>query len=508
MSSSSRHGAKLRRPVGRFFESLEGRQMLSNSGFIQGTVFNSTGNTPLPNVTMVLHQGTTVGGAVVQSTTTDGNGYYQFTGLTPGSYTVVETTPFGFQSGSVQDLSQLFSTSNVTSNSITVTIGDGAPPALPWLLTPTGTNDEIVTVTATNPHVAIPTSKLAIGQFFVSINEQDVPYTTPTFSSYCADLNRDIEAPPYGADTNLPYDLQPLAAAIATSAGTSAANAGRIAYLYNHFGLATLPTAQSVGLQLAIWELEYDSAPSDVTTGTFSVDPSTDPAAITAANAFVALSAGHNEIAGYLNGLPVANPNRSDGSQGLMATEELNFYNTPKTISLGKGQTATIGFWHNKNGQALINSLNGGSSSTLLATWLATNFPNLYGPGTGANNLTGKTNADVAAYFLSIFGVSGQKTYAQVLAAALATYATNSTLAGGTMAAGYGFKVSTTGTGSSMFNVGSNGTAIGLMNNTSYTVLFLLQTVNSLASGGVINASAINAINSIFDGINQGGDIS
>src|SRR5207249_6280975 len=32
-----------------------------------------------------------------------------------------------------------------------------------------------------------------------------------------------------------------------------------------------------------------------------------------------------------------------------------------------RGQTATIGFWANNNGQALINSFNGGSTSTSLA---------------------------------------------------------------------------------------------------------------------------------------------
>ena len=43
--------------------------------------------------------------------------------------------------------------------------------------------------------------------------------------------------------------------------------------------------------------------------------------------------------------------------------------------------TATIGFWHNKNGQALIKSLNGSSSSTQLGNWLAATFPQVYGEG-------------------------------------------------------------------------------------------------------------------------------
>ena len=98
-------------------------------------------------------------------------------------------------------------------------------------------------------------------------------------------------------------------------------------------------------------------------------------------------------------------------------TADCSIVVSPST-PLSKGDTATIGFWHNKNGQALINCVNGGSTATALATWLATNFPNLYG-STSSNDLTGKTNADVAALFLSFFGVNGQKTYAQILAGAL-----------------------------------------------------------------------------------------
>jgi uncharacterized repeat protein (TIGR01451 family) len=175
---------------------------------------------------------------------------------------------------------------------------------------------------------------------------------------------------------------------------------------------------------------------------------------------------------------------------------------------LEKGTTATIGFWHNQNGQALINSLNGGSSATNLGNWLAMTFPNLYGPTTGPNNLTGKNNAQVAAYFLNLFSVSGQKTYAQVLAVALAVYVTDSKLAGGTYAASYGFKVAPGGvTGNETYNVGSNGTALGLTNNTSYTVLFILNAINKKAVNGVLSGAAFDAANNVADGINSAGDI-
>jgi len=151
----------------------------------------------------------------------------------------------------------------------------------------------------------------------------------------------------------------------------------------------------------------------------------------------------------------------------------------------------------------LILSLNGGSSSKALATWLATTFPRLYG-ASSSNNLTGKTNTDVAALFLTFFGVTGQKTNAQIMAGALAVYSTNSALAGGTYASKYGFDVSSAGTGVKVYNTGGNGTAIGLSNNTFYTVSELLKAADAAAP---LTAAESTALNSIFDGINTSGDI-
>ncbi len=133
---------------------------------------------------------------------------------------------------------------------------------------------------------------------------------------------------------------------------------------------------------------------------------------------------------------------------------------SPPPTPLVSGDTATIGFWHNKNGQALIDSLNGGPKATNLATWLSTDFPDLYGTNAGSSNLTGKTNADVAALFLQDFSVTGMKTNAQILGAALAVYVTDSSLAG-TAGTQYGFDVTPTGTGSATVNVGSSGTRLG-----------------------------------------------
>jgi hypothetical protein len=91
-----------------------------------------------------------------------------------------------------------------------------------------------------------------------------------------------------------------------------------------------------------------------------------------------------------------------------------------------------------------------------------------------------------------------------VLAGALADYCTSKTLAGGSMAAGYGFNVSPAGTGAKTYNVGANGTVLGLTNNTSYTVAQLLQAATAKCPW---SSAVFNALNTIFDGINTSGDI-
>ena len=58
--------------------------------------------------------------------------------------------------------------------------------------------------------------------------------------------------------------------------------------------------------------------------------------------------------------------------------------------------------------------------------------------------MTGKTNAQVAAYFQSLATNASKKPEADALALALNLYVTNSSLAG-TTAASYGFAVSSSG---------------------------------------------------------------
>ena len=137
---------------------------------------------------------------------------------------------------------------------------------------------------------------------------------------------------------------------------------------------------------------------------------------------------------------------------------------------IGDNVTATIGFWHNRNGQDLIKSLNGDPNSTQLGDWLGATFPSMYGPGAYYDaavgddqdmNLAGNTNEEVAEIFKYLHkrnkktAVAGgpPKVDAQVLAVALATYVTSEDLAAGNYAALYGFNTSTDGIAYSTFNV-------------------------------------------------------
>jgi parallel beta-helix repeat protein len=196
---------------------------------------------------------------------------------------------------------------------------------------------------------------------------------------------------------------------------------------------------------------------------------------------------------GTVGGVPTGNATVNDVfstivlSHGGSIAENYNFGEQPATTgSIVPGQTAGIGFWQNKNGQALIAAVNGGPTATQLGHWLAVTFPNMYA------GLDGKANSDVAAFYKTLFARTARtapggppKVDAQVMATALAVYVTNLSLAG-TTAAGYGFLVTDTGVGTQTFNVGSDGSAFGAANNTAVSVLDLLFAVNARSTNGLL----------------------
>jgi hypothetical protein len=196
---------------------------------------------------------------------------------------------------------------------------------------------------------------------------------------------------------------------------------------------------------------------------------------------------------------------------------------TATVASLGlpvqKGLTAETGFWAGKKGQALIDEFNGGPNATVLARWLATTFPNLYGANAGAHNLlnfnntggviTAATNAQVAAFYLSLLHEKGPKLDAAVLDTALDVYATTLSL-GGTVARQFGFTVNAYGLGAYSFNVGHNGAAFGVPNDTTLDVYQILKAADKQAKKGVLyNGNKIlqGKAERVFAGIDHAGHI-
>src|SRR5205814_7403084 len=109
-------------------------------------------------------------------------------------------------------------------------------------------------------------------------------------------------------------------------------------------------------------------------------------------------------------------------------------------------------------------------------------FPHLFGASNPYTHtsLAGLTNAQVAAVYLNLWTPSGlpKNTYVQAFAVALGLYADTTSLGGQSLlnnglAAQYGFVVTAGGAGT--FNVGGNGAAFGVANNTTLTVQQILQ---------------------------------
>ena len=144
--------------------------------------------------------------------------------------------------------------------------------------------------------------------------------------------------------------------------------------------------------------------------------------------------------------------------------------------SVASGDTATIGFWQNKHGQALIEQ--GGAA---LADWLTNNFGNVFG-----DVFIGANGDDVASFYRDqLFRQKSEKSAgpakvdAQFMAVALATYFTSSKLAGN-VAADYGFDVTNTGIGTKIVNVRDNGAAFCVTNGSDLTIMQLLLATNDL----------------------------
>jgi hypothetical protein len=115
----------------------------------------------------------------------------------------------------------------------------------------------------------------------------------------------------------------------------------------------------------------------------------------------------------------------------------------------------------------------------------------------------------VASFYQAQFNLGGTKAQAQALAVALNVYATTASL-GGNAGASYGFTVSATGLGARSYNVGPDGAAFGVANNSTLTVYGLLAAVNKKAVQGVLyngDATLQAECADLFNALNQAGSI-
>jgi hypothetical protein len=170
----------------------------------------------------------------------------------------------------------------------------------------------------------------------------------------------------------------------------------------------------------------------------------------------------------------------------LGLTTPMTTFGTAVVSNLGlpvaRGQAANCAFWAGR-GQALILSFNGGPGATALSDWLVATLPRLFGAGAGAFDLTGRTNAQVAALYRRLRGPR-RRLEADVLAAALSVYATTLSL-GGTAGPGFRFAGSATGLGARLHPVRRSGAAFGVANGSRLNVYQLLVAADRRAVRGV-----------------------
>jgi hypothetical protein len=117
----------------------------------------------------------------------------------------------------------------------------------------------------------------------------------------------------------------------------------------------------------------------------------------------------------------------------------------------------------------------------------------MFGASTGSDNLDGKSGAYIASLFQSRFVVKEQKLDAEVRATALAIYVTAGTLDSTGVGTHSGFLVGGNGVATATFNVGTNGAAFGVADNTTMTVMDLLLAANAQSINDVLyNGSTVN----------------
>ena len=296
------------------FEKLEDRCLLANS-FVHGVAYHDANqndqldvNDPrLSNAALYLYRGNEQ--QPLAEAFSDDQGFYYFDGVAPGNYRLVQVPPEGFVPRSAQANSQINPTSIPpgTRDTIQFTILD------PALLSSSFSGFYSVRDLAPNAvrlfgeiPLGFQNQSAPVGQLRLNITRPGLPNID--IRSWCAELALASEFPEgrFTPEAARYYPFQqPL----------------EIGYLFNTHGMRTdLTPTQAAALQLAFWELMYDTPSANpLGTGNFRYEI-TDAAVLQAANSFLAEAAGRS-------GLVAFNQSADPFYQGFLSSWTLNFGN-------------------------------------------------------------------------------------------------------------------------------------------------------------------------------------
>jgi uncharacterized repeat protein (TIGR01451 family) len=253
---------------------------------------------------------------LIAETLTDENGYYIFENLAPGNYRVVEgdVSHLGYVSSGTQIRSDVYEAFELNTSTIQVELVEPLTARFVSAFSTQSVN--------LNRYGAALNDFLA-GQLNFLVSEDGGSTFGPLFFTFCIDLYHALISP---GDT---YDV--LAETAPRFPGLEQ-NIGQIGFLFNQFGTVALTASEAAGMNLALWELVYDVVP-DLTAGNFRATAG--PAAINAANLYLAASAGKYEAALFLNVDSIVVdptiPIQLTRSQGILAQGSFNFANVPVT---------------------------------------------------------------------------------------------------------------------------------------------------------------------------------
>ena len=325
------------RKLAPMIEAVEPRTLLDGgAGAIAGTVYSDGNGNGLFDGSDGYLSGVTVelfragAAAPLATAVTDASGGYAFKGLAAGAYDVVESSPTSAAVVGTRARSDLYQTSEPDAKTLRVNLTDPAGVFVNYNGVQEGQFLSLNTEVNGTP---IPD---AVGFLKVSLGTS--AGATDLNAGYLALCLNETQRLSFAGGEQFPVTPQAITDVKPGAATVPADRAGRVAYLFNHFGDSSLSNVQAAGLQLAIWELVFDTDPAaDFGAGNFKVTGPVDPAdqalldqsLVEATNDFNA-SDGKSESAVFLHATG------TNGVQSIIARGSFDFLNraTPAPASV------------------------------------------------------------------------------------------------------------------------------------------------------------------------------